>query len=42
MFLIYKEIQVGSVAKSNMWKSFLMYEEIRKYLTINEEAISYV
>ncbi len=42
MFLIYKEIQVGSVAKSNMWKIFLMCEEMRKYLTIYEEAVSYV
>ncbi len=28
--------------QSHMWKSFLMYEEMRKYLTIYEEAVSYV
>jgi hypothetical protein len=33
-FLIYKEIQNGSVAKSNMRKGFLIYEEMCKYLTI--------
>jgi hypothetical protein len=29
-FLIYKEIQMGSVAKSYMRKGFLIYEEMRK------------
>jgi hypothetical protein len=32
IFLIYKEIQMGSVAKSYMRKGFLIYEEMRKYL----------
>ncbi len=30
-FLIYKEIQMGSGAKSDMRKGFLMYEEMQKY-----------
>jgi hypothetical protein len=34
IFLIYKEIQKGAVAKSYMRKGFLKYEELRKYLTI--------
>jgi hypothetical protein len=37
IFLIYKEIQNGAVAKSYMRKGFLihiLYEEMRKYLTI--------
>jgi hypothetical protein len=42
MFLIYKEIQMGSVAKSYR-EGFLIYEEIRKYLTIYEETFeSYI
>jgi hypothetical protein len=32
IFLIYKEIQMGSGAKSYMTKGFLIYEEMRKYL----------
>jgi hypothetical protein len=32
IFLIYKEIQSGAVAKSYMRKGFLIYEEMRKYL----------
>ncbi len=40
IFLIYKEIQSGAVAKSYMRKGFLIYEEVRKYLTIYEEAVS--
>jgi hypothetical protein len=40
IFLIYKEIQMGSVAKSYMRKGFLIYEEMRKYLTKYEEAVS--
>jgi hypothetical protein len=40
--MLYKEIQNGAVAKSCMWKGFLMYEEMRKYLTINEEAVSHI
>jgi hypothetical protein len=42
IFLIYKEIQNGAVAKSYMRKGFLIYEEIRKYLTIYEEAVSHI
>jgi hypothetical protein len=39
IFLIYKEIQMGSVANSFMRKGLLIYEEMRKYLTIYEEAV---
>ncbi len=42
IFLIYKEIQNGAVAKSYMSKDFLIYEEMRKYLTIYEEAVSHI
>jgi hypothetical protein len=42
IFLIYKKIQMESVAKSQMRKNFLMYEEMRKYLVIYEEAVSYI
>ncbi len=38
IFLMYKEILNGEVAKSYMRKGFLIYDEIRKYLTIYEEA----
>ena len=39
----YKEIQMGSVAKSYMRKGFLIYEKMRKYLTIYEkEAVSHL
>jgi hypothetical protein len=31
---------MGSVAKSYMRKGFLIYEEMRKYLTIYDEAVS--
>ncbi len=31
LIVIYKEIQMGSVAKSYVWKRFLIYEEMRKY-----------
>ncbi len=37
IFLIYKEIQSWSVAKSYLKRGFLMYEEMRKYFTIYEE-----
>ncbi len=37
IFLIYKEIQMGSVAQSYMRKGFLIYEAMCKYLTIYEE-----
>jgi hypothetical protein len=42
IFLINKEIQMGSVAKSYMRKGFLIYEEMRKYLTKDEEAVSHI
>ncbi len=42
IFLICKEIQSGAVAKSYMRKSFLIYEEMRKYLVIYEEAVSHI
>jgi hypothetical protein len=42
IFLIYKEIQMGSAPKSYMRKGFLIYEEMRKYLTIYEEAVSHI
>ncbi len=32
IFVIYQEIQIGSVAKSYMRKGFLIYEEMRKYM----------
>jgi hypothetical protein len=41
IFLIYKEIQMGEVAKSYMRKGFLIYEEMQKYLTNYEEAVSH-
>jgi hypothetical protein len=31
---------MGAVAKSYMRKGFLIYEEMRKYLVIYEEAVS--
>jgi hypothetical protein len=40
IFLIYKEIQKGALAKSYMRKGLLIYEEMRKYLVIFEEAVS--
>jgi hypothetical protein len=42
IFLIYREIQSGAVAKSYMRKGFLIYEEMRKYLPIYEEAVSHI
>ncbi len=36
IFLVYKEIQKGTVAKSCMRKGFLIYENMRKYLVIYE------
>ncbi len=42
IFLIYKEIQKESGAKSYMKKGFLIFEEIRKYLVKNEEAVSHI
>ncbi len=40
--LIYKEILSGAVATSCMRKSFLIYEEMRKYFPIYEEAVSHI
>ncbi len=31
-----------AVAKSNMWKGFLIYEEMRKYLVIYEEVVNHI
>ncbi len=42
IFLICKEIQSKAVAKSCMRKSFLIYEEMRKYFPIYEEAVSHI
>ncbi len=42
IFLIYKDIQMGSVAKSYMRKGLLIYEEMRKYLVIYKEAVSHI
>ncbi len=45
IFLIYKEIQSGAVAKTYMRKGFLIYEERKKmckYFPIHEEAVSYI
>jgi hypothetical protein len=42
IFLIYKEIKSGTVAKSYMSKGFLIYEEMRKYFTIYEKAASQI
>jgi hypothetical protein len=42
IFLIYKEIQSGAVAKSYIGKGFLIYEEMSKYFPIYEEAVSHI
>jgi hypothetical protein len=42
IFLIYKEIQGGAVAMSYKRKSFLIYEEMRKYFPVYEEAVSHI
>ncbi len=39
IFLIYKQIQMESGAKSYMRKGFRIYEEMRKIFTIYEEAL---
>ncbi len=39
---MYKKIENGAVAKSYMDKGFLIYEEMRKYLAIYEEAVSHI
>jgi hypothetical protein len=42
IFLIYKEIQSGAVEKSYKRTDFLIYEEMRKYFSIYEEAVSHI
>jgi hypothetical protein len=42
IFLIYKEIQSGAVAKSYIRKGFLIYEKKRKYFPIYEEAFNHI
>jgi hypothetical protein len=44
LFLIYKEIQKGPVAKSykRIKKGFLIYTEMIKYLVIYEDAVSHI
>jgi hypothetical protein len=42
IFLIYREIQSGVVAKSYMRKGFLIFEEMRKYFPIYEETVSHI
>jgi hypothetical protein len=42
IFLIYKDIETGAVAKSYKRKGFIIYEEMRKYLTIYAEAVSHI
>jgi hypothetical protein len=39
---LYKEIQMGSGAKSYIRKGFLIYEELRKLFPIFEEAVSHI
>ncbi len=39
IFLIYKDIQMGSGAKSYMRKGFLIYEEMHNIFTIYEEVV---
>jgi hypothetical protein len=42
IFLIYREIQSGAVAKSYMRKVFLIYEDMGKYFPTYEEAVSHI
>jgi hypothetical protein len=42
IFVIYKEIQMVSGAKSYMRKGFLIYEEINTFFTIYEEVFSHI
>jgi hypothetical protein len=42
IFLIHNEIQSGEVTKSYMWKGFLIYEEMRKYFPLYEEAVRHI
>ncbi len=39
IFIIYKEIQMGSSVKSYKRKGFVIYEEMRKYFPKYEEAL---
>ncbi len=39
---MYKEIPSGATVKSYMKKVFLIYEEMRKYFPIYEEAVSHI
>jgi hypothetical protein len=39
IFLIYKEILSGAVAKSYMRNGFLIYEEMFKYFHLYKEAV---
>jgi hypothetical protein len=41
IFLLYKEIHSGAIAKSYMRKGFLIYEEMRIYFPIYE-AVSHI
>jgi hypothetical protein len=40
--LVCREIQCGAVARSCMRKDFLIYEEMRKYFPMYEEAVRHV
>ncbi len=42
IFLIYREVQSGAVAKSYTREGFLIYVEMRKYFTIYGEAVSHI
>jgi hypothetical protein len=42
ILIIYKEIQMGSVAKSYMRKGLIICEEMCKYLTIYEEVVGHI
>jgi hypothetical protein len=42
IFLLFKVIPMGAVAKSYMRKGFLIYEKMGKYLVIYEKAVSHI
>jgi hypothetical protein len=42
IFLIYKEIQSGAVAKSYLTNGLLIYEEIFGHFLINYEALPHI
>jgi hypothetical protein len=42
MFLIYNEIPMGSGVKSYIRKGFLIYEEMRKFFPVYEEAVRHI